>query len=162
MHSPVPAFARTLTALAAILTKAEAHAAAKRIDPSVLVNARLYPDMLTLTEQVQLACDFAARAAARLAGEPIRNFPDTETSFAEVQARIATALDYLASFPADRFAGAEDREIAVPRGGAEVKMTGADYLAFLSLPQFYFHVTAAYCILRHAGLDIGKADYMGG
>jgi uncharacterized protein len=162
MPSPVPQFTRTLTALAAILHKAEAHAAAKKIDPAVILQSRLYPDMFTLTEQVQLACDFAARAAARLSGHEIRNFPDTETTFAEVQARIATALDYIASFPEADFTGADTRSITVKQSSGDQVMTGAAYLAHLSQPQFFFHVTAAYCILRSIGVDIGKRDFMGG
>ena len=161
MHSPVPQFTRTLTALSAILHKAEAHAAAKKIDPAVLLQSRLFPDMLNLTEQVQLACDFAARAAARLAGADIRNFPDTETTFAELQTRITTALDYMASFAAASYQGAETRTITMKQPSGDRVMTGADYLAHMSQPQFFFHVTAAYCILRSKGVDIGKGDYMG-
>lgn len=161
MLSPVPQFTRALRALAAILTKAEAYAAVGKIDPAVLPGARLYPDMLNLTGQVQLACDFAARAAARLAGDEIRNFADTETTLAELQARIATALAYLAGFGPERFAGAEDRQITLKQSSGDLVLSGAEYLAHYSQPQFFFHLTTAYCLLRHNGLAIGKRDYMG-
>ena len=162
MQSPVPQFTQTLTALAAILQKAEAQATARKIDPAVLLQSRLFPDMLNLTEQVQLACDFAARAAARLADQEIRNFPDTETSFAQLQARIKTAIDYMATFAPAAYQGADARNITLKQQSGDQVMTGAQYLAHMSQPQFFFHVTAAYCILRAKGIEIGKRDYMGG
>ena len=161
MQSPVPQFTRMLHALAAILAKAEAHAAARKIAPEALLQARLFPDMMTLVGQVQLACDFAARASARLAGADIRNFPDTETSFAVLQARIATALAYIAAFSADAYGGAEARAVTIRQQGRDTTMTGSEYLSLFAQPQFFFHVTAAYCILRAKGIEIGKGDYMG-
>lgn len=162
MHSYiVPPMDRTLGALSKILGKAEAHCTAKNIKPEALLAFRLYPDMFPLTRQVQLACDFAARAAARLAGADIRNFPDTETTFAELQTRITTALDHMASFAAASYQGAESRTITMKQPSGDRVMSGADYLAHMSQPQFFFHVTAAYCILRSKGVDIGKGDYMG-
>ena len=117
--------------------------------------------MLPFTRQVQLACDFAARAAARLAGETPRSFPDTETSFAELQTRIETARAYLDSFPASAYQGAETRPITLKAGGQDMTMTGLAYLTQYSLPQFHFHCTTAYNILRHNGVPLGKRDYMG-
>lgn len=152
---------RMLGALSAILTKAEAHCAAHRIDPTALLTARLYPDMFTFTKQVQLACDFAARAAARLAGADVPGFPDTETTFPELQARIATARAYLAGFGPERFAGAETRVITLKQRSGELVFTGTEFLTLYALPQFYFHATTAYDILRHSGVEIGKHDYMG-
>jgi len=157
----VPPMDRTLAALSAILTKAAAHCEEKGIKPEALLAFRLYPDMFPLTGQVQLACDFAARAAARLAGAEPMGFPDTETSFAELQARIAAARDYMASFPATAHDAAAERAVTIKMRGQEVTMPGLQYLAAYSLPQFHFHATTAYNILRHNGVEIGKRDYMG-
>ncbi|MEH7827355.1 DUF1993 domain-containing protein [Gemmobacter denitrificans] len=157
----VLAFDRSLGALAAILAKAEAHCAAGKIPPEALLQFRLYPDMFPLTRQVQLACDFAARACARLAGEPPRSFPDTETSFAELQDRIRTARAYIAGFDPARFQDAAERVITFPAGGQEMQMSGADFLSIFATPQLHFHLTTAYNILRHNGVVIGKRDYMG-
>lgn len=162
MHAQiVPPMDRTLAALSAILHKAEAHCEAKGIKPEALLTFRLFPDMFPFTRQVQLACDFAARAAARLAGEEPRSFPDTETSFAELQARIAAARDYMASFPATAHDGAETRPVTIKMRGQDMTMPGLAYLTSYSLPQFHFHATTAYNILRHNGVEIGKRDYMG-
>lgn len=152
---------RTLGALAAILTKAEAHCAAAKIAPEAMLNFRLFPDMLPFTRQVQLACDFAARAAARLAGEAPASFPDTETTFGELQARIATARGYMATFPASAYAGAATRDITLKAGGQDITMQGADFLVSFVMPQFHFHCVTAYNILRHNGVVLGKRDYMG-
>ncbi|NJS39317.1 MAG: DUF1993 domain-containing protein [Rhodobacteraceae bacterium] len=157
----VPPMDRTLAALSAILTKAEAHCTAKGIPPEALLTFRLFPDMFPLTRQVQLACDFAARAAARLAGVDPKGFPDTETTFPELQARIAAARDYMASFPASAHEGAATRAVTIKMRGQDVTMPGLQYLASYSLPQFHFHATTAYNILRHNGIEIGKRDYMG-
>jgi uncharacterized protein len=157
----IPPMDRTLGALSAILTKAEAHCAAQNIKPEVLLTFRLFPDMFDFTRQVQLACDFGARAAARLAGADPQSFPDIETSFAELQARIAGARAYMASFAANAYDGAEAREVTIKMRGQDVTMTGQAYLSTYSLPQFHFHATTAYNILRHNGLAIGKRDYMG-
>jgi len=152
---------RTLAALSGILTKAEAHCEAKGIKPEALLNFRLYPDMFPFTRQVQLTCDFAARAAARLAGAEPKSFPDTETSFSELQARIRAARDYIAGFPASAHEGAATRSVTIRMRGQDVTMTGLDYLTLYSLPQVYFHAATAYNILRHNGVEIGKRDFMG-
>ena len=152
---------RTLDALSKILTKAEAHCTARSIKPEALLAFRLFPDMLPFTKQVQLSCDFAARAAARLAGAEIPAFPDTEATFSELQARIAAAKAYAASHAATAFDGAGDRAITIKIRGNDMQMTGQQFATLYSLPQFYFHVTTAYNILRHNGVEIGKGDYMG-
>ena len=161
MHSPVPALSRILHALSNVLTKAEAHCAAHKIDPTVLLTYRLFPDMLPFTRQVQLTCDFCARSVARLSGADVPSFAEVETSFAELQTRIATAKTYVESFTPAQFDGAELREIVIPMRGTEMKMSGADYYTLYSLPQVYFHATTAYNILRHNGVVIGKRDFMG-
>lgn len=162
MHAHiVPPMDRCLAALSAILTKAEAHCDAKGIKPEALLAFRLYPDMFPFTRQVQLTCDFAARAAARLAGADPKAFPDTETSFAELQTRIAAAREYMASFPASAHAGAKTRPVTIKMRGQDVTMPGLEYLTVYSLPQVYFHATTAYTILRHNGVEIGKRDFMG-
>jgi hypothetical protein len=162
MHAQiVPPMDRTLAALSTILTKAEAHCEAKNIKPEALLNFRLYPDMFPFTRQVQLACDFAARAAARLAGTEPKGFPDTETSFAELVARIAAARDYMASFAISSYDGAATRPVTIKMRGQDMTMSGLDYLTLYSLPQFYFHAATTYNILRHNGVEIGKRDFMG-
>lgn len=162
MHAlSVLTFDRFLAALSGILTKAEAHCEARKITPDAILQFRLFPDMLPFTAQVQLACDFSARAAARLAGATPKSFPDTEATFAELQARIAAARAYLNEFPAEAYEGVEKRVVTFPSGGREMQMSGADYLALYATPQVYFHLTTAYNILRHNGVEIGKADYMG-
>ena len=157
----VPPMDRTLGALANILTKAEAHCGLKNIKPEALLTYRLFPDMLPFTKQIQLACDFAARCAARLAGEVPQSFADTETSFAELQARIAAARAYMASFPASAYDAAATREITFKAGPQDMTLTGAAFLIGYATPQFHFHATTAYNILRHNGVEIGKRDYMG-
>ncbi len=157
----VPPMDRTLGALSGILAKAAAHVAAKDIKPEALLAFRLFPDMLPFTRQVQLACDFAARAAARMAGVEPQGFADTETSFAELLARIAAARAYVATFPSSAYDGAETRDVTLRMRGQDVTMPGLAYLTMYSLPQFHFHATTAYNILRHNGIEIGKADYMG-
>lgn len=157
----VPAFLKTLGALSKIIDKAVAHAEAKKIDPSVLLNARLYPDMFAFTRQIQIACDTAAKATARLAGLEVPTFPDTETSFAELKQRIAKASDYIKSVKPERFEGAETRVIAVPMRGTTMEFKGDDLLVSSVFPNFYFHAATAYDILRHNGLEIGKRDFLG-
>jgi uncharacterized protein len=162
MHAHiVPPMDRTLAALSSILTKAEAQCEAKGIKPEALLTFRLFPDMFPFTRQVQLTCDFAARAAARLAGAEPQSFPDTETTFAELRARIAAAREYMASFPASAHVGAETRPVTIKMRGQDVTMPGLDYLTLYSLPQVHFHATTAYNILRHNGVEIGKRDFMG-
>ena len=160
-HRSVAVYDRFLANLAAILAKAEAHCTAKGIKPEAMLTFRLFPDMLPFVRQVQLACDFAARAAARLAGEDPKAFPDNETSFAELQTRIQTARGYMASFDAARYDGAETRAITLKMRGQEVTLEGETFLNLYSLPQFHFHLTTAYNILRHNGVELGKGDYMG-
>jgi uncharacterized protein len=155
----VAVFDRFLSGLSAILDKAEAHCEAKKIKPEVVLAARLFPDMFSLTRQVQLACDFAARGTARLAGQEPKGFPDTETTFAELKDRIAAARGYMASFDADQLS--PTREVQFKAGGRDMVLPGEDFLSFYSLPQFFFHVTTAYDILRHNGVELGKRDYMG-
>ncbi len=163
MHSLiVPAMDRSLGALSDVLTKAEAHCAAKDIKPETLLNFRLFPDMLPFTKQVQLACDFAARGCARLAGEAIPSFPDTETSFAELITRIKTARAYLASLPVSGFEGAATKVISFSSGKRDMTLPGAAFFTSFAMPQMHFHCTTAYNILRHNGVEIGKRDYMGG
>lgn len=158
----IPVFLHGLTALSGVLSKAEAHCAAQKIDPAAFLGFRLYPDMLPFTRQVQLSCDFAARGAARLAGAEPKSFPDTEVDFAGLQARIASAKDYVGSFSAEALQGAESREITLKVAGAERKFSGAAYLSYFVLPNVYFHMATAYDILRHNGVVLGKADFMGG
>ena len=160
-QASVPLFTRMLTNLAAILTKAETHAAARKIDPAVLLGSRLFPDMLPLTRQVQLAADFAKNTTARLAGVEIPKFSDEETSLPELQQRIARTLDYVKGFKASQIDGSEGREIALPIGGDTWTFKGQDFLLHFGLPNFYFHVTTAYDILRHLGVEIGKRDFLG-
>lgn len=154
-------FDRFLAALSGILTKAEAHCEAGKISPEAILQFRLFPDMFHFTKQVQLACDFSARACARLAGEQPRGFPDTETTFGELQARIKAARDYITGFDPALFDGAAERTVTFPAGGREMQMSGADYLSLYATPQMHFHLTTAYNILRHNGIPIGKRDYMG-
>lgn len=161
-HRSVAVYDRFLANLSKILTKAEAHCEARGIKPEAMLTFRLFPDMFPFLRQVQLACDFAARACARLAGEEPKSFPDTETSFAELQARIAAARGYIAGFDPARYDGAEGREIRIRIRGNEVMMKGEAFLNLYSLPQFYFHIATAYNILRHNGVELGKGDYMGG
>ncbi|MDX2220046.1 MAG: DUF1993 domain-containing protein [Burkholderiales bacterium] len=157
----VPAFEHTLGCLKDILRKAEDHAAAKKIDPSVLLNARLYPDMFALTRQVQIATDVAKGACARISGQEIPKYEDNETSFAELQARINKTLAYIGSFEPKDIDGQEERDIVIMPGGVERKFKGERYIVNWAIPNFYFHVMAAYCILRENGVEVGKMDYLG-
>ena len=161
MHAHIiPPMDRTLGALSKILAKAEAHCTARNIKPEALLTFRLFPDMFPLTRQVQLACDFGARAASRLAGETPRSFPDTETGLAELQARIADVRAYMAGFAAAAYAGAEVLQVTIKARGQDMTMTGLAFLTLYALPQFHFHATTAYNILRHNGVELGKMDYM--
>ncbi|MGB6054306.1 MAG: DUF1993 domain-containing protein [Burkholderiaceae bacterium] len=158
----VPLLKQLLRSLDAILGKAEAHAREKNIDPAVLLQARLYPDMLPLTKQVQIASDNAKGIAARLAGVDIPSFADTEQTFEELHARIAKTLDFLDSVKPDQVNGSEEREVVVYKGAPyEMRLQGQNYLIHFGLPNFLFHVTTAYDILRHNGVEIGKADFIG-
>ena len=157
----LPLFIRMLGNLSAILHKAEAYAAERKIEPGVLLNARLAPDMYPLLRQVQIASDSVKGCAARLAGIDIPSYADSESSFAELQARIAKTQAFLGSVTAAQLAGSEGKSITLNFPGMELKFTGQEYLLHFVLPNFYFHLTTAYAILRHNGLDIGKMDFLG-
>lgn len=157
----VPVFAKTLGNLSAILDKAAAHAEAKKIDPAVLLAARLYPDMFPLTKQVQVACDFAKGTVARLAGEEPPKYDDNETTIEALKARIARTVDYVQGFQAARFAGAEERDVQMKIRDQTLSFKGLPYLAHMALPNFFFHATTAYDILRHNGVELGKRDFIG-
>jgi uncharacterized protein len=150
-----------LNNLAAILDKGAAHAEAKKIDPSVLINARLYPDMLPLARQVQIAGDSAKGAAARLAGLEPPKYEDTETSFSDLKGRIQKTISYLNTFKPEQIDGSEDRTVTLQVRGNPVTVQGMPYLLNQATPNFYFHVTTAYDILRHSGVELGKADFLG-
>jgi len=160
-QASAPRFANTLRNLSAILDKAQAHAEAKKLDPAVLGGLRLIADMFPLSRQVQIACDTAKGALARLAGVEIPKHEDTEQTIPELKARIARTLDFIGSVPAARIDGSEEREVVLKMRSGEHKYTGLQYLAGQALPNFYFHVTTAYNILRANGVDIGKRDYLG-
>ena len=160
-QASIPAFIRILGNLSAILTKAEAHAAAKKIDPLVLTDARLAPDMFPLTRQIQIATDGVKGCAARLAGIEVPSYADTETTFPELQARIEKTVAFLKSVSAAQIDGSEEKAITLKVGGRELNFKGQPYLFNFVIPNFYFHVTAAYAILRHNGVEIGKMDYLG-
>ena len=158
----VPVFKQLLGSLSAILAKAEAFAAEKKIEPKVLLDARLVPDMFPLSRQVQIATDFAKGVSGRLAGVEVPAYDDNEQSFAELQGRIADTLAFIDSLLPAQFEGSETREIVLrPGTPKEKKLAGHAYLSNYGLPQFFFHVTTTYAILRHNGLEIGKGDYMG-
>ncbi|HMK82050.1 MAG TPA: DUF1993 domain-containing protein [Xanthobacteraceae bacterium] len=157
----IPAFTTTLGALAKILDKAAAHCEGKKIDPAALLTMRLYPDMFTFTKQVQLACDFAKNTAGRLTGEPPK-FADDEKSFDDLKARIAKTLDYLKGFKAADIDASAEKDVTFPIGPQQtMTLKGAQYLVNVALPNFYFHATTAYDILRHAGVELGKRDFLG-
>lgn len=158
----IPVLQQMLRALSDVLKKAEEHATQKNIDPDALLQARLFPDMFPLVRQVQIASDFAKGIASRLAGAEVPSWPDTQTSFADLQALIAKALDHVGSFAPEQFAQAEGREIVLRPGTPKEKtLTASAYLLHYGLPQFFFHVTTAYALLRHNGVEVGKRDYMG-
>lgn len=158
--SVVPA-TRTLKALSSILGKAQAHCEARKIDPQAFLNSRIFPDMFPLTRQVQIACDMIKGGASRLAGVEIPRFEDTEASFAELQARIAKTVDYLSTFKPEQINGSEERDISIKMRDRVVESKGQQYLMEAVLPNFFFHVTTAYNLLRHGGVEIGKRDYLG-
>lgn len=135
-------------------------AAEKKFDPAVLVNARLAPDMLPLSRQIQLACDKAKNGSARLAGQEAPRFEDNESTLEELRTRIARTVEYLKSIPASAIDGSEDRDIKIPLRERSLEMKGLAFLRIWSLPNFYFHVVATYAILRHNGMQIGKRDFL--
>lgn len=158
----IPVFKQMLGGLQDVLTKAEAHVAAKKIDPIALLQARLFPDMFPLLRQVQVATDFAKSVSARLAGVEVPKLEDTEQSFADLQARIATVLAFIEGLDVAKFDEAATRVIVTQAGTPkEKRFTGQSYLLNYGLPHFFFHVTTAYSILRHNGVEVGKKDYIG-
>jgi hypothetical protein len=158
----VPVYANTLSALSGLLKKGEAHCKAKNIQPDVLLNARLYPDMLPLTRQIQLACDFAGKSSARLAHIEVPATPDTEKSFEELQQRIAKTLDYLKTFKPEQFEGSDRKDVTFPTGpNASLTLKGQEFVNRVAFPNFYFHAATTHGILRHNGVDIGKRDFLG-
>jgi hypothetical protein len=154
-------FLRGLANLTSLLQKAETHATEHKIAPTMLLTARLFPDMFTLTGQVQTACDTAKRGVARLVAVEPPSHPDDETSFEQLHARIEKTSAFITSHPADAFGGAEDRTIEMKMRSGVVTFKGLDYLTRFALPNFYFHVTTAYNILRHNGVVVGKMDFLG-
>jgi hypothetical protein len=160
-QASIPAFVRMLGNLSAILDKAAAHAEAKKIDPAVFVNARLAPDMFPLSRQVQIATDMVKGCAARLAGIEAPRYEDNETTFAELQARIDKTKAFIQSVNASQIDGSEERPITLKFGSRELSFLGQPYLLDFVLPNFHFHLSMTYAILRHNGVEIGKKDYVG-
>jgi len=160
-QASVPVFIKMLNNLSAIISKAAAHAEAKKIEPSVFLNARLSPDMFAFARQVQIATDTAKGCIARLAGNEVPSYADTEITFKELQDRIRTTVVFLQSFKPEQIDGSEDKTITLQQRGNSVVFTGVNNLLGFALPNFFFHVTTAYAILRHSGVDIGKSDFLG-
>jgi hypothetical protein len=158
----VPVFIRSLTSLSKILDKAVAQAKAEDKPLAELIEAKLAPDMRPFPFQIQSASDAAKGCAARLAGIAAPAMPDTETTFPELHARLAKTIDFLKTVTPAQLAGAEDREIVLKFPSGEMKFTGRDFVAGFALPNFFFHVTTAYALLRHKGIAIGKMDFLGG
>ena len=160
-QASIPVFTHMLTALSAVLDKAEAHCTAKKIDPTVLPGTRLCPDMFPLSRQVQIACDFAKGTAARLAGVDMPGYADTEKTFPELKERIAKTVAFLSTLHPAQIDGSEDRAISMKVGSQDMHFKGLPYLTGFSLPNFYFHVTMAYAIARENGVELGKMDFLG-
>jgi len=160
-QASLPVFEIGLNALSGVLDKAAAYAAAKKVDPAVLLGWRLAPDMFALTRQVQVACDQAKNGAARLAGAEPPKFEYTETSLDQLKQRIAKTLAYIQGLDAKAIDASADREITFPLGPTKGQMKGGDFLNHFVLPNFYFHLTAAYAIVRHCGVELGKRDFLG-
>jgi hypothetical protein len=159
--SSVPVFRQILTALSAVLTKAEQHAADKKIEPAALLQARLFPDMFPLARQVQVATDFAKGTCARLAGVDVPKYDDVESSFPELRERIAKVLAFIDGLDQDAIGASADRAITTGSGEKTRHFTGQEYLFHYAFPHFYFHAATAYDILRHNGVEIGKKDFVG-
>ncbi len=160
-EASVPVFVQQLRAMKGVLAKAEAYATAKKIQPEVLLNARLFPDMLPFVRQVQIASDFAKGGTARLAGREVPKWEDTEKTFAELQARLDKAIEFVSAVPAEEIIGKEAREVSLPVGGQTMNFVAQPYLLGFVLPNFFFHASTAYAILRHNGVEIGKRDFIG-
>ena len=158
----VDLFANSLGNLSAVLDKGLAYATTRKFEPVVLLASRLAPDMLPLTRQVQIACDIAKNSVARLAAQEPRRFEDNETSFEQLRARISATIDYIKSIPASALEGSEDRDIKVPAGERTLEFKGLQYLQTWAIPNVLFHVTTAYDILRHNGVELGKRDFIAG
>jgi hypothetical protein len=158
----IPQFKRQLSALEVILDKGAAHAEARKIDPNVLLNARLFPDMLPLVRQVQIASDAAKGLAARLAGIDAPVFEDTEKTFADLKARIQKTIAFLNTMDATKLEGSDQRKVTLKVGPNELAFTGIDFLRNFAQPNFFFHVTTVYALLRHNGVELGKRDFLGG
>lgn len=157
----VPTFKRSLTNLSAILKKAQKHSEANNIEPDVLINSRLYPDMFPLKRQIQIATDTARRSGGQLADVEVPSFEDTEETFEELQDRIEKTIEFLDTLVPEQFEGAETKTIELPMRDSTIKLDGVSYLMGFALANFYFHVVTAYNILRHNGVEIGKMDYLG-
>lgn len=160
-EASVPTFLHTLHSLKSILEKAGAHAEARKFDPNVFASMRLYPDMLPLSRQVQIATDAAKGAAARLSGTEPPKFEDNESTMAELIMRVTKTIDYLQSFKPEQFAGADDRVIHIKTPRMSFNFKAADFLRHWALPNFFFHTTTTYALLRHGGVELGKADFLG-
>jgi len=161
-QASIPVLTKILTNLAGILEKAETHAAHKKIDPAVFTQARIYPDMYPLARQIQIATDVAKGCAARLSGQTPPVYEDNETSFAELQGRIAKTIAFLEEFTPEQIDGSEEATVNLKVGRREISFKGLPYLLEFVLPNVYFHTTIAYAILRHGGVELGKADFLGG
>jgi len=160
-QASVPVFVQGLKGLKVVLTKAAAHVEAKKLDPEALLKARLYPDMFPLIRQVQVATDFAKGCCARLAGEDVPAWDDVETGFDDLIARVDRAIAYVEGLDAAKFEGAEDRDITLTRRGETSVVKGLAYFQTQAQPNFFFHLTTAYAILRKNGVEVGKRDYLG-
>ena len=161
-QASIPVFQKLLDNLDLQLDKAAADATARKIDPSVFLQARLAPDMFALTRQIQIAADFAKGTAARLAGLEVPKWDDNEASIADLKARIKKTTDYIAGFKAGQIDGSEGRDVTFKGGGGDMHFKGQDYLLGFAMPNFYFHYTMAYAILRHNGVAVGKKDFVAG
>ena len=162
MHSAsVPVFIRMFTNMTVWLDKAEAHAQAKKFEPSVYLTARLAPDMLPFVRQIQVASDGAKFGVARLAGVEAPKFEDNEATFADLRERIAKTVAFIESVPVNQIDGTEDKDIALPRRDGTLMIKGEAFLKYFVLPNFYFHMTTTYALLRHNGVEIGKMDFLG-
>ena len=160
-QASVPVFIRMLAALSAILDKAEAHATAKKIEPVALLGARLYPDMFAMARQVQEATKHVYWGCALLAGQEMPNHPNGENSFADLKQRIAKAIEFARGFKPEQIDGSEERAVAIKFPTRTLEMKGQPFLLGFAMPNFYFHVTTAFDILRHNGVEIGKRDFLG-
>ncbi|MFA5921324.1 MAG: DUF1993 domain-containing protein [Methylococcaceae bacterium] len=160
-QASIPVFIHMLGNLSKILDKASTYAEAKKIDPAILINARLAPDMYPLSRQIQIATDMAKGCTARLGGIEVPSYADNESTFPELQARIAKTVAFLQSVSAEQINGSEERTVTLKIHGKEIGFLGQPYLLHYVLPNFYFHITTAYAILRHNGLEIGKMDFVG-